>query len=481
MPEINMPRLSDTMEEGTITRWLKKPGDTVNKGDVLGEIETDKATMDLEAYDAGVLEQLLVQEGETVPIGQPIAVIGSGKEAAETGKQEQPAAEAETDKQEQPAAEAQQEQPAAEAETDKQEQPTAAQSNPPKAQETQKGQAAPAASTQSQAPTTQGEDSETRARSDGAPVRSSPLARRMAEEYGIDLSQIRGTGPGGRIERDDIEDYREQQTTAPTQEPAAAASPAPAAPAKAPSQPTEEAAPAPAQQPTAPPETEVIQFSRVQTLIARRLTEAKQSIPHFYISSEVDMTEALAMRQTLNDNAGEEAVKVSVNDLIVKACALALEKFPRVNSTFKEGQFFQHKHINVGIAIDIPDGLVVPVTRDTNIKGVRSIARESKALIEKARANKLATADLEGGTFSVSNMGMMDVSDFIAVINPPQTAILAVASTRKQFVPIDDQPVIRDLMSMTLSADHRIIYGAMVARFLQEVKRLLQNPNSLLG
>ena len=193
------------------------------------------------------------------------------------------------------------------------------------------------------------------------------------------------------------------------------------------------------------------------------------------------MTDALAIRQTLNTSAGEDGVKVTVNDLIVKACALALEKFPEVNSTIKDDQRIQYKHINVGIAVDVPSGLVVPVIRDTNIKGLRTIAREAKALIAKARANKLSTADLEEGTFSVSNLGMMDASNFIAVINPPQAAILAVASTRKQFVPVDDQPVIRDLMSMTLSADHRILYGATVAHFLQEVKRLLQNPYSLLG
>ena len=193
------------------------------------------------------------------------------------------------------------------------------------------------------------------------------------------------------------------------------------------------------------------------------------------------MTDTLALRQTFNATAGEEGVKVTVNDMIVKACALALEKFPEVNSTIKEDQLIQYKHINVGIAVDVPSGLVVPVIRDTNNKGVRSIAREAKALIAKARENKPAPVDLEGGTFSVSNLGMMDVSEFIAVINPPQSAILAIASTKKQFVPIDGQPVIRDLMTVTMSADHRILYGAAVARFLQEVKRLLQNPYSLLG
>jgi len=454
MSEVNMPRLSDTMEEGTIARWLKKAGDEIKKGDILAEIETDKATMDLESYDAGVLEQILVQEGETAPIGQAVAIIGSGKDVSK-GQAEQ--------KQEQTA-------PTATRTADREEQ---AESRP-QATETnvEDTQAAPVAAEDRQPGRTssQGEQrAESPESSDGSLIKASPLARRMAQEHNIDLRQVHGTGPGGRIVRDDIEDILEQQRTTP-------------APAEAQPQVPSEESPVPSStEVTAAPDEEVRTLSRVQMIIARRLTESKQTIPHFYVSSEVDMTEALAMRQVFNASAGEDGVKVSVNDLIVKACALALEKFPEVNTSFKDGQFVRHKHINVGVAVDIPAGLVVPVIRDANIKGVRSIARESKALIEKARANKLSTTDLDGGTFSVSNLGMMDVTDFIAVINPPQAGILAIASTRKHFVPVDGQPVIRDLMSMTMSADHRILYGATVARFLQEVKRLLQNPYSLLG
>ncbi len=431
MSEVTMPRLSDTMQEGTIAHWLKKAGDEVKKGDILAEVETDKATMDLEAYEAGTLQQILVQEGETVPIGQAVALIGTGAVAQ---KPEQPA----------PA-------PAADR-TGVEEAPATA---------------------PVQAESTAGSQEAVEKRDNGALVKASPLARRMAEEHNIDLSQVRGTGPGGRIQRDDIEDVLEQQHAAPA--------PTPSAPASQPAAPPQEVPGPTAQLAAPPPDVEISKLSRVQMLIARRLTESKQTIPHFYVSSEVDMTDALAMRQVLNADTGEDGVKVTVNDLIVKACALALEKFPEVNSTFKDDQRIQYKHINIGIAVDVPSGLVVPVIRDTNIKGVRSIAREAKALIAKARANKLAPADLEGGTFSVSNLGMMDASNFIAVINPPQAAILAVASTRKQFVPVDGQPVIRDLMTMTLSADHRVIYGATVARFLQEVKRLLQNPYNLLG
>ena len=432
MSEVNMPRLSDTMQEGTVARWLKKPGDEIKKGDILAEIETDKATMDLEAYEAGTLQQIMVQEGETVPIGQVVALIGTGAAVP------QPA---------QPA-------PAKTGADGAGTAPVPAPVERPPAAET---------SAQSKEPATiEGGER-------GA-IKASPLARRMAEEHDIDLSRVQGTGPGGRIVRDDIEDALEQRGAPP----APAAAPKPTAPP--------EPVPVPAAPPGAPPpETEIVKLSRVQLLIARRLTESKQTIPHFYVSSEVDMTDALALRQTLNASAGEDSVKVTVNDLIVKACALALEKFPEVNSTIKDDQLIKYKHINVGIAVDVPSGLVVPVIRDTNSKGVRTIAREAKALIAKARDNKLAPVDLEGGTFSVSNLGMMDASTFIAVINPPQAAILAIASTRKQFVPVDGQPVIRDLMAMTLSADHRILYGATVARFLQEVKRLLQNPYTLLG
>jgi len=425
--EITMPRLSDTMQEGTIARWLKKAGDEIKKGDVLAEIETDKATMDLEAYEAGTLQQILAQEGETVPIGQVVALIGTGAVAQSVVASPAPV------------------------------QPTAV-----VVTGADKAEVAPAkarASTGSDGLTVS-EGDERRA------IKASPLARRIAGEHSIDLGLVQGTGPGGRIVRDDIDDFLEQR--------GATTAPAPAAVPAAPPQ----AVPAPV---VPPAEAEVVKLSRVQMLIARRLTASKQTIPHFYVSSEVDMTDALAMRQTFNASAGEDGVKVTVNDLIVKACALALEKFPEVNSTLKEDQLIEYKYINVGFAVDVPGGLVVPVIRDTNIKGVRTIAREAKALISRARANKLSPIDLEGGTFSVSNLGMMDASSFIAVINPPQVAILAIASTRKQFVPIDGQPVLRDLMSMTISADHRVIYGATAARFLQEVKRLLQNPYSLLG
>ncbi|MEO8971388.1 MAG: dihydrolipoamide acetyltransferase family protein [Ktedonobacteraceae bacterium] len=479
MSEVTMPRLSDTMEEGTISHWLKKPGDEIKKGDTLAEIETDKATMDLEAYEAGTLQEIKVQEGETVPIGQVVAIIGSGEKAqqpaqtaAKTGADGARQKEAATpvSNESAPAEKVSSESKGATDESDG--------GSDGSGSKTMNNVPTRETSTESKSPATteSGKGGDGSDGSNGRAIKASPLARHMAEEHDIDLSQVKGTGPNGRIVRDDIEDVLEQQHGTP---PASTSAPVEAQS----SEPQETAPPIPSTPAVALPssEIEVSKLSRVRMLIARRLTESKQTIPHFYVSSEVDMTDALVLRQTLNADIGEDGVKVTVNDLIVKACALALEKFPEVNSSIKEDQLITYKHINVGFAADVPTGLVVPVIRDTNIKGVRSIAREAKALIAKARANKLAPSDLEGGTFSVSNLGMMDASSFIAVINPPQVAILAVAATRKQFVPVDGQPVIRDLMQITLSADHRVIYGATVARFLQEVKRLLQNPFSLLG
>ncbi len=416
MPEINMPRLSDTMQEGTITHWLKNLGDEVKKGDVVAEVETDKANMEIESFSSGILEQILVNEGDVAPIGQPIAILGMGAQAQGKSKVSEVKA------------------------APVQKQKTVV--NPVNV--VGEGQTS---------------ISEQNGNGRSETIKSSPLARRMAEEHDIDLAQLKGTGPAGRIVRDDIEEYLEKRSSIPA---------------------TNGAKPT-AQPSTVDEDADIVKLTTMQKTIVRRMTEAKQSVPHFYISNDIDLTDALAIRQKLNANLDEGGAKISVNDLIVKACALALEKFPEVNGSYKDGQFILPKHINVGIAVDVPGGLLVPVIRDANLKGLRTIARESKALGVKAQSGKLAPADLDGGTFSISNLGMMDVTEFVAIINPPQSAILAVGATRKTFVPIDNQPVVRDIMHVTLSADHRILYGATVARFLQEVKRLLQNVYLILG
>jgi pyruvate dehydrogenase E2 component (dihydrolipoamide acetyltransferase) len=420
MAEVNMPRLSDTMEEGTISRWLKKPGDEIKRGDIIAEVETDKANMEVEAFDAGTLEEILVQEGETAPIGQVIAIIGSGAGAAKSAK--------------------------------------------PASAKSAQAASTSAASVQASAAPAQPAKSVSApvAGSNGVFIKASPLARRMAEEHGINLGALQGTGPGGRIVRDDIEDFiaKRGATTAPAGQSVAVAPAAPVA---------------------SDGDAEIVNLTSTQKTIVRRMIEAKQNVPHIYIRNEIDMTEALALRVKLNTALAEDGVKISVNDMVVKASALALEKFPEVNGSYRDGQFVLHKKVNVGIAVDIPGSLVVPVIFDANIKGLRTIAREAKALVAKAQAGKLTVNDMNGGTFSISNLGMMDVTDFDAVINSPQSAIMAVGASRKTFVPIDNQPVVRDIMRVTVSADHRILYGAVVARFLQEVKRLLQNPYLLLG
>jgi len=429
MAEVNMPRLSDTMQEGTITRWLKHVGDEVKRGDALAEVETDKANMEVEAYDSGILEQVIVHEGQTVPIGEAIAIIGSGA-GTHTGSQPKVSI------------------------------LTHSEQTPPVTPISQKSAVVQQPAFFATIPTQQNGMG-----ANGIFIKASPLARRMAEEHGIDLLQVKGTGPGGRIVRDDIEDFIEQRAIVLTM--ASQSQPVGAIPASVPDV-------------VSVADAEIVMLTSMQKTIARRLTESKQTVPHFYIGNEIDMTAALKLRQELNVALTEEGIKISVNDLIVKACALALEKFPEVNGSYKDGQFVLHKRIAIGIAVDVPSGLVVPVIRDVNTKGLRTIAREAKSLVAKAQTGKLTPTELDGGTFSISNLGMMDVSDFVAVINPPQAAILAVAATRKTFVPIDDQPVIRDMMHVTLSADHRILYGATVARFLKEVKHLLQNPFLLL-
>ena len=436
MAEVNMPRLSDTMREGTITRWLKKPGDQVKRGDIIAQVETDKANMEVEAYDSGQLERILVQEGEAAPIGQVIAIISSKNG---THKRVSP----------------------------DQSTPKTSQTNQASTSAGKNG--APASHT-GQEPMS--------LRKEAGFVKASPLARRVAEEHGINLLEVKGTGPGGRIVRDDVEDVIALRAT-----PSANLSQAPA-PSQV-EQLTPTASTPTSALPTGKPEVasvdgEVVNLTSMQKVIARRLTESKQTVPHFYIGNEIDMTDALALRQKLNEAFAEEGIKISVNDLVVKACAQALEKFPEVNGSYKDGQFILHKHINVGIAVDVSAGLIVPVIRDANLKGLRTIAREAKDLGAKAQAGQLTSTELDGGTFSISNLGMLDVTDFVAVINPPQAAILAVAAVRKTFVPINDQPVIRDIMHVTISGDHRILYGATVARFLKEVKRLLQNPFMLL-
>ncbi|MFC5928976.1 2-oxo acid dehydrogenase subunit E2 [Cryobacterium melibiosiphilum] len=428
MPEVIMPRLSDTMEEGELSRWLKNVGDTIHKGDVLAEIETDKATMDLESFDDGILEQLLVPAGALVPIGQAVAVIGDGTHIVEADAPAAPAAEA-------PAAEA----PAKIAPATK------------KAAEAPATPAAPEAVPAAAAPVAPKD------------LRTSPLARKIAKEHNIDIATLTGTGPQGRIARADVEARITELEAGTAAEPAAPAASvvAPAAPAAAVITPGAD--------------DEVVAISRIRKVTARRLTES-QAVPHFFLTSVVDVERLVAFRAEVNVSLAALGQKVSINDLFVRAAAVTLRQHPEVNASWGGDAILRHPHVNVGIAVATDDGLLVPVIRDTDTKSLATIAGESVALAGKARTGSLGLADMTGGTFSISNLGMFGIDSFTAVLNPPEAAILAIGAAT-------DVPVIRDgvlvavpKVKITLTVDHRVLDGAVAAGFLRDLTKLLEEP-----
>ena len=424
--ELTMPRLSDTMEQGTIGRWLKREGESFHEGDVIAEIETDKATMDFQAYEDGTMLRILVGDGESAALGAPIAIIGA--EGEEVPADAPAAASANGGGRDNGAAE-----PAPAAE--------------PEAKEAK--EEAPVATATEEAP------------SDGGGLRASPIARRMADAGGLDLRTLagKGTGPDGRIVKADVERAL-----------AGGVKPTPAAPA------------APQAAPPPPGEgDEVRELSPMLKAVARRMTESKTTVPHFYVSSEIDMTRALQLRKELNEALADSGEKVSVNDLIVRASAQALVQHPQAHRSYVDGTHVYHAHAHVGIAVALDDGLIVPVLRDADTKSLRQIAVEARDLAERARAGKLRQKEIEGGTFTVSNMGMLGVSAFAAIINPPESTILAVSATIQRPVVRDGAVAVGDIMSVTLSCDHRACSGADGARLLQTVKRHLEAPTLLLA
>ncbi len=430
MAEVTMPRLSDTMEEGTIGHWLKKPGDEVKKGDVLAEIETDKATMELEAYEGGTLQEILVQEGQAAAIGAVIAVIGAAGSAPATSAPQKSA-------------------PAAS--------PTPAAGN---GKEQQTASVATAVGTAPAAPTTQS----------GERVKASPLARSIAEQHGIDLRQVEGTGPGGRIIKANVEAFQQQQEPAPKPQPAATAPAAPAPAPEAPAPPVDGPAPVP--------------LNRMRRAIAQTMTRSKQTIPHLYVTNQIEMDALLDMRRDIRDS-NAASVKISVNDMVVKAVAKALEAHPLLNSSYVVGgdgqaSIVTHEHINVNVAVSVDAGLIVPVVADANQKSLGTIAADIKDLAVHAREGTIKQHQLEGGTFTVSNLGMFDVVDFGAIITPPQAAVLAVSSIQEMPIVRYGEVVVAHMMNATVSVDHRVTDGAEAARFMQTLKRLLEIPLSLL-
>ncbi len=410
--EIIMPQMGFDMKEGTVVRWIKSEGEPVGKGEMVAEIETDKAVVEIESYDSGILRKVYIAEGTTVPVGQVIGIIGSADE--EIPEVAPP--------------------------------PHAIAEPAPEAPPTSPGPAAaPAAASVGT----------------GERTKASPLARKTAEERSIDLAQVPGTGPAGRITRKDVLAFSERAAVA-------------APPAIAPAPP---AAAAPAAATAAP--GEVVPLSRMRQAIARSMSRSKQEIPHFYVVVAIDMTDAVRLRRQLNSLLpGDE--RISINDMIIKACAMAIVKHRMFNASYTDAGIQVHQRVNIGMAIALDAGLIAPGILDCDRKSLAEIARESKALAERARAGKLSAQEYTGATFNVTNLGMYRVESFSAIITPPQAAALAVGTVQQEPVVRNGEVVIADVMRVTLSIDHRVADGAQGAIFVGEVRRLLETPVGLL-
>jgi pyruvate dehydrogenase E2 component (dihydrolipoamide acetyltransferase) len=449
MPDITMPRLSDSMEEGTILKWLKGDGDEVAKGEELVEIETDKATMTYEADTAGVLK-IVAQEGDTLPIGQTIATIGGGA----SGNGGAPAqAEEEASAEEQAQAE----------ETAPAEEPARAE---PAAQTPAPDRPAPTAA----APPTPDSGG------NGGRPKASPVARRIARERGVDLAAVQGSGPGGRIVKADVESAA---TSGAGPAPAEAPQEAPAREAEAPAPAAPVSTTTPADRGTAKGDVETQEPTRTQQLIARRMAESKATVPEFTLQADIDMEACVDLRAQLKGLATDARPAPSYNDMVVKACAIALREFPKANGAYRDGHFELYSRVNVGVAVAADDSLVVPTVFDADRKGLGEIARDTRALAERVRAGSVTPPELSGGTFTVSNLGMFGITNFTAVINPPQAAILAVGAMAPRAVAHEGRVVVRNVMSVTLACDHRILYGAPAAEFLGRIRALLEQPIGL--
>ena len=451
--KVVMPKLSEQMESGKVIKWLKKEGDRVQSGDILAEVETDKADVEMEAFGGGVLRKILVSAGDKAPVGALIAVIADESEdinavVAQAGG----GAPAQTAAAPSVAKPTMADRPAA---------------MPPQPKSEDLGARRPAPSRGPEAPTSPrvaevvaqrpaASMAPAPASADGGRVKASPLARKIAAQSGVDLKLIQGSGPGGRIVRRDVE----------------AAQAAPAAAAAGPAlRPV-------AQSAVSGPEFEDVPLTSMRAAIAKRMPLSKAPVPHFYVTSEVAMDRAWALREELNTLEGQP--KISVNDLIIRACALTLLHHPGVNASLSGESIRIFHRVHMGIAVALDDGLITPVLRDVHAKSLAQIAVEARDLAERARQRKLRAQELSGATFSISNLGMFDVRDFSAIINPPEGAILAVGAVRRVPVVTEDGLGVGRRMAMTISCDHRLMDGAMGARYLQDVKKLLEEPLRLL-
>ncbi|RKG88844.1 pyruvate dehydrogenase complex dihydrolipoamide acetyltransferase [Corallococcus sp. CA049B] len=419
---ILMPSLSPTMTEGKIVKWLKKEGDKVSSGDAIAEVETDKSNLEVEAYDDGTLARITVQAGDMAKVGAPIAFLTpKGAKAGASAPAAAPQA------------------PAA-----------------PKAA----GAAAPSAPAGGQVVPLRREP-QAPASGAGGRLRASPLAKRMAQERGLDISQVRGTGPLGRVVKRDVEQALGQGLAkAPAQAPAA----------------KKAGAPPEVRAFGTRPEPQAVPMSSMRKVIGQRMSEVKPGVPHFYLTVEVEMDAAVKIRE----EAKALDLKVSVNDIIVKAAAIALRRSPKMNVSLQGDQVLHYGTVDVGIAVAIEDGLITPIIRDADLKGLQAISAESRDMAERARKRALKPAEYNGGSLTVSNLGMYGIDQFIAVINPPQSAIIAVGAVAEKAVVRDGQLAVRKMMTVTLSGDHRVIDGATGAEYLRELKGLLEHPSRLL-
>jgi pyruvate dehydrogenase E2 component (dihydrolipoamide acetyltransferase) len=454
---LEMPKLSDTMKEGVLRKWHKKEGDKIAPGDLVAEVETDKATMDFESFDAGVLLKRLIADGATVPIGAPIAILGVAGEDITAAL-----AQAETRKGGSAGAAANPTAPA----------PAPAAPAPTPARPA----LVPAPAPRAAAPARPAAPAVT----NGAKILASPLARRLATDLGVDLRAIQGSGPGGRIVERDVKSAAEQPAAAAPAAPAAAPAAAlevPRADASLPHPlaPERRTESRPAAAPVPNGDT-LIPLSLMRKTIARRLIESKTQIPHFYLTADADMDAAMAFREQVKEVHG---AKLSVNDLIIKAAALALRRMPECNASFTDEGIVRYARVDIGMAVAIEDGLVTPVIRSADAKTLGQVAAEAQDLAKRARDRKLKVEDMTGSTFSISNLGMLGIKEFSAIINPPEAAILAVGTIRKEPVVKDDKIVVGQRMSLTLSCDHRVIDGALGAKLLQAIIAILERPITL--
>lgn len=429
---IVMPKLGFDMREGVLVRWLKEIGESVSKGDIVAEIESDKATLELESHVAGTLLKRMGEAGDVIPVGANLAIVGTEGEDVSSLNGGAPA------KKEAPA------EVKAEEKAEIKEEPKAETKAEPAA-------ATPSAAVSNEFP---------------GGVKATPVARRIAKEQNVDLAQVQPTGPDGRIRKADVEAFLQAKPAEKASE------------EKAPVAAATKPIPAPTPVTAGEGDTEV-PATRLRQAIARRMTESKTSVPHFYVTNEINMEAALALRKQINAMLPDEE-KVTVNDLIVKAVALALRDYPNLNASFAGDKFIHHGRINIGVAVAVEGGLLTVVSKDTDKTSVSQIAAANKAMIARARSGKISPNDVEGATFTVSNLGAFDVENFIAIINPPDAAILAVGSARQVPIVKDGQLAIGTVMKATISADHRVTDGAEAAQYMQKLKSLLENPMRLL-